>query len=179
MPTNPYEDDRADEQMLQAVDELAERTAEADRLRTELADAQVRYDTLLRQAADLQNYKRRNEADRPRLRDEGKADAVRALVVTLDDLVRALEAAQTVEGAAAVALREGVEAVRKNFEAALKTLGVEPIEAVGHPFDPHVHEALLKQPAEDAAPDTVVGELRRGYRIGDRVVRTSQVIVSA
>lgn len=175
----------AELQMMQTVDELAERTLEADEMRTRvdeltaaLAAEQARGEQLLRAVADAQNRVRRVEGDRPRQQAEARASTLRPLFSVLDDLYRALAAAES--DASAGALREGVEGVVRNFEGALQTLGVEAIEAMGQPFDPHLHEALLNQPAPaDTPPGTVVAEFRRGYRLGDLVLRHSQVAVSA
>ena len=76
--------------------------------------------------------------------------------------------------------RQGLEGVLANAEAALLKLGVEAIAAVGQPFDAHLHEALTQLPAPGGeASGTVLQEYRRGYRLGDRVLRHSQVVVAA
>lgn len=181
------DDASADAQMMQTVDELAERTVEADEMRARvdeltaaLADEQARNEQLLRAAADAQNRVRRAETDRPRVQAEARASTLRPLLSVLDDLYRALSAAGVATDASALALREGVEGVVRNFEGALQTLGVEPIPAVGQPFDPYLHEALMNQPAPAGTPPgTVVAEFRRGYRAGDQVLRHSQVAVAA
>lgn len=181
------DDASADAQMMQTVDELAERTVEADEMRARvdeltaaLADEQARNEQLLRAAADAQNRVRRAETDRPRVQAEARASTLRPLLAVLDDLYRALSAAGVATDASALALREGVEGVVRNFEGALQTLGVEPIPAVGQPFDPYLHEALMNQPAPAGTPPgTVVAEFRRGYRAGDQVLRHSQVAVAA
>lgn len=172
-----------EQQVLQALDELSEKTAEVEALRRDLdaarEDARGKQEQVLRLAADLQNVRRRFDEDRRRLGAEGKAEAVRAFLVVLDDLGRAVDAAKGATDPVALNLRNGVEAVLRNAENVLSNLGVEPIEAVGAEFHEDDHEALLKQPAEGATSGTVVGELRRGYRMGDRVLRHSQVIVAA
>ena len=186
-PTPSADDASADAQMMQTVDELAERTVEADAMRARvdelaaaLADEQAKSEQLLRAAADAQNRVRRADADRPRVQAEVRASTLRPVLAVLDDLYRALAAAATATDPAAVALRDGVEAVVRNFEGALQTLGAAPIVALGQPFDPHLHEALMNQPAPaGTAPGTVVAEFRRGYRLGDQVLRHSQVAVAA
>jgi molecular chaperone GrpE len=131
---------------------------------------------LLRVAADFQNYKRRIETERPRWRAEGKAEGIRPILNVLDDLQRALDA---MGEDAPEAIRTGIEGVVRNFENALKTIGVVPIEAVGEPFNTHLHEAIAHPPAtDDQVPGTVVAEARRGYRMGDQVLRHSQVVVA-
>ena len=102
-----------------------------------------------------------------------------------DDFRRSLDASEQVEqqetpGPAYKALKEGVDLVYQNFVEALKKLGVEYIEAVGQPFDEHLHEAMMQMPAPDGtAPGIVLQEIQRGYRLGNRVLRHSKVIVAA
>jgi molecular chaperone GrpE len=104
-----------------------------------------------------------------------------------DDLRRSLEAAAAAAEEAPEAtaeplfdaLRDGVELVYRKFGDALGALGVEEIPGVGQPFDEAVHEAVMQQPATDEAPSgTVIAELQRGYRMGDRVLRHARVVVA-
>jgi molecular chaperone GrpE len=99
---------------------------------------------------------------------------VRELLPILDDLERALEAAERHEEAQLV---DGVDLVQKSLRAALAKEGLTEIDTSG-PFDPHVHEALLTQPAQDADPGSVLDVVQRGYRLGDKVVRPARVIVA-
>lgn len=154
---------------------------EADRLREENQQLQ---DKLLRQAAEYQNYRRRSETDRTAAVRRGREDVLLPMLDVFDDLRRSLDAAsRAAEGDAESgpvdALAEGVELVYRKFEAALQKLGVEPIEAVGRPFDEGEHEAILQQPApEGEASGTVLAEVQPGYRVGDRVLRHARVIVA-
>ena len=99
---------------------------------------------------------------------------VRELLPILDDLERALEAAERHEEAALV---EGVQLVQQSLRTALAKEGLAEIETEGG-FDPHVHEALLTRPAEGAEAGSVLEVVQRGYRVGDRVVRPAKVIVA-
>jgi molecular chaperone GrpE len=92
----------------------------------------------------------------------------------LDDLERALEAAELHEEAK---LEEGVALVHRALVETLRRHGLEQIETDGA-FDPHVHEALLAQPAEDVEPGAVAQVLQKGYRLGDRVLRPARVVVA-
>ena len=177
--TDPLEDARAEAQMLQAVDELAEKTAEVERLAAELEALRAEQaDQRLRAQAELQNVQARHRRDAPRLREDGKADALAPLFGVVDDLSRALEHARSTDAAEAIVA--GLEGVLANAEAALAKLGVEAIPVVGEPFDTHLHEALTQLPAPDGeASGTVLQEFRRGYRLGERVLRHSQVVVAA
>ena len=149
-----------------------------DALRAEVADLQAK---LLRQAAEYQNYRRRSEGDRTEAVRAGRRDVLLPMLDVYDDLRRSLEAAQQAaqQGGAADALLQGVELVTQKFEDALARVGVEPIEAVGQPFSEDEHEAMMQQPAGDAAESgTVLAEIQPGYRLGDRVLRHARVIVA-
>ena len=143
-----------------------------------LAAAEAQRDEYLadlqRLAADFDNYRKRA------LRDQ-QAFAVRAterllgkLLPVLDDLERALDAAEHHEEAKVI---EGVEMTRSALANALTSEGVEEIVAEGI-FDPHVHEALLAQPAEGVEPGSIIQVVQRGYRLGDAVLRPARVIVA-
>jgi molecular chaperone GrpE len=99
---------------------------------------------------------------------------VKELLPVLDDLERALVAADEHEEAK---LEEGVRLVHRSLADALRKEGLEEIGAEGA-FDPHVHEALLSQPSEEA-DGTVIEVLQKGYRLGDRVLRPARVVVAA
>jgi molecular chaperone GrpE len=92
----------------------------------------------------------------------------------LDSLERALAAGSTDRD-----FYDGVAATHRLFLAALREAGAEPIEGVGQPFDPNLHEAVAAVPADDeVAPGTVVREVRRGWRLGDELLRPAQVVVA-
>ena len=129
----------------------------------------------LRLAADFENFRRRKAqelADRARYASE---DAARVMLPVLDNLRRAVDHADTADPAD---LLNGLHLVVREFEAALATIGVTPIDAVGTPFDPAVHEALGGEEADDVEVDTVAEELQRGYRLHDRVLRPALVRVA-
>ena len=124
--------------------------------------------------ADFENFRKRAIRDQERLVAHAHERLVRELLPVLDDLERALEAAERHEEAQLV---EGVKLVEQSLRAALAKEGLEEIATDG-PFDPHVHEALLTQPADGADSGSVVEVVQRGYRLGDRVVRPARVIVA-
>lgn len=158
---------------------------------------------LQRVQADFENYRKRAARDQERLVAHAHERLVRELLPVLDDLGRALEAAERHEEAAKPPVREsgpvegvrgnrevppaesetlrslldGVKLVERSLRAALEKEGLVEIETNGA-FDPHVHEAVLAQPREDAEPGAVVDVLQRGYRLGDKVVRPARVIVA-
>jgi len=125
--------------------------------------------------ADFDNYRKRAAREQERLVARAHERLVQELLPILDDLERTLEAAARHEEAALV---DGVKLVEQSLRKALRKEGLVEIETDG-PFDPHVHEALLTQEQEGAAPGSVLQVVQRGYRLGDRVVRPAKVIVAA
>ncbi len=154
----------------------------AQRLAEELEQTR---EQLLRHVAEFQNYRRRVDRERATLLQRGRTEVIEPMLNVLDDFRRSLEASAQVEqqdepGPAYQALKEGVELVYRNLSDVLTKLGVEYIEAVGKPFDEHEHEAMMQLPApEGTEPGTVLEELQRGYRLGDRILRHARVVVAA
>lgn len=150
-------------------------------LRSELEETR---DKLLRQAAEFQNFRKRTAQERETLVEVGKTVVLERMLEVLDDFERSVNAAVELEaqedaGAPYQALKQGVELVYRKFVDELSRLGVEPVEAVGQPFDEHLHDAMLQQPApEGTAPGTVLAEIQKGYRVGNRILRHSKVIVA-
>jgi len=163
----------------------AEVSTESPSIEEELRSVQ---DRLLRQAAEFQNFRRRVEQERKNDLKFGQSLVLREMLDVYDDLRRSLEAAAEAAGkqgggpesASGNGLKEGVELVYRKFTDTLQRFGVEPIEAVGAAFDEREHEAMMQQPApKGTPPGTVLGEIQKGYRMGDRVLRHSKVVVSA
>jgi molecular chaperone GrpE len=131
-------------------------------------------DRLLRLAADFENYKKRAARERQEYVQLANERLIAELIPILDDLERALAAAEEHQEAQ---LEEGVELVHRSLAALLARHGVRPIETDGK-FDPHVHEALLSQPSE-AEEGSVIDVVQKGYKLGERVVRPARVVVAA
>ena len=145
-----------------------------DRLRALEAERDEYLNDLQRVAAEFENYRKRAVREQADFATRATERLVKELLPVLDDLERALEAAAAHEEAK---LEEGVQLVQRALAGSLKREGLVEIAADG-PFDPHVHEALLSRPAEDAEPGTVLEVLQKGYRLGDRVLRPARVIVA-
>ena len=145
-----------------------------ERLAALEAERDERVNDLKRVAADFENYRKRVARDQESLVARAHERLVRELLPVLDDLERALAAAEEHEEAK---LEEGVRLVHRSLEEALKREGLAEIETNGQ-FDPHVHEALLSQPS-DAEEGSVLEVLQKGYRLGDHVIRPARVIVAA
>jgi len=129
---------------------------------------------LKRVAAEFENYRKRVARDQESLVARAHERLVKELLPVLDDLERALAAAEEHEEAK---LEEGVRLVHRELAAALQREGLAEIDTDGQ-FDPHVHEALLSQPS-DAEEGSVIEVVQKGYTLGDRVVRPARVVVAA
>jgi molecular chaperone GrpE len=141
------------------------------------AEAEKYRDQLLRKAAEFENYKRRSEADWQNLQRYANERVLLAFLPILDDFTRSLKSGaeqKSFEG-----FYRGVEMIAEKFLQTLKAQGIEPLEAVGKPFSVDEHDALLQVPRAGVPPRTVIEEVEKGYRLGDRVLRHAKVIVSA
>jgi molecular chaperone GrpE len=154
--------------------------SEADLLRGRLQATEQQRDeylNLVKQTrAEFENYQKRAARDLATERRFAQTPLAGDLLPALDNLERALTAAEQAgkEGA----LVKGVAMVRNQILDVLRRHGVTPIEALNKPFDPHLHQAVLQQPREDVPPQTVVQVLEPGYTIHDRVLRPARVAVS-
>jgi molecular chaperone GrpE len=151
----------------------AEQTLE-EQLAALEAERDEHLNDLTRVAADFENYRKRVARDQESLVARAHERLVKELLPVLDDLERALAAAEEHQEAQ---LEEGVRLVQRELEAALQREGLAEIETNGR-FDPHVHEALLSQPSE-LDEGSILEVVQKGYRLGDRVVRPARVVVAA
>ena len=158
-------DDRAN---AQAEPTLEEQVAALE------AERDEHLNDLKRVAAEFENYRKRVLRDQESLVARAHERLVKELLPVLDDLERALAAAEEHEEAK---LEEGVRLVHRELAAALQREGLAEIDTDGQ-FDPHVHEALLSQPS-DAEEGSVIEVVQKGYTLGDRVVRPARVVVAA
>jgi molecular chaperone GrpE len=157
----------------QATPEERIATLEADR-----ADIK---DRMLRIAAEFENWKKRARKDQT----DGEARVREAILKDMLDVVDNLERATSAYGQGGngqvdgAAILKGVNLVLRLFQSKLERYGVKPVEALGQPFDPRVHEAISQVPAQgDIQPGAVAAELQKGYRIGDRLLRPAAVAVA-
>jgi molecular chaperone GrpE len=159
--------------------ELIASRAELKRLQAALAEAQ---EAVARRQADFENYRKRIERERGEAHNRVVAEAARKLLPVVDNLARALDAERSVEASESKEFKHflhGVELIGKQLNEVLESFGVQPIAAVGERFDPHIHEAVVTEASDEYEPDTVIEELARGYRIGDRLLRPAMVKVAA
>jgi molecular chaperone GrpE len=135
------------------------------------------YDRLLRKTAEFDNYRKRIERERREQTEQGIADLLLELLLVVDDFDRAVSA-DTGTDASSLAYRKGVELIHSKLNDVLRRYGVRPIDAVGADFDPNLHQAVVQEESADHREGEVIGELRRGYLIGDRLLRPAMVKVA-
>jgi molecular chaperone GrpE len=164
-PADAPADEAADEQSAANADLLAELTEEKNALQ----------DRLLRLAAEFDNYRKRVERDRRDQADAAVASAVEDLLPIVDNLERALEAPA---GEDTDSYRQGVELIHRQMLDLLRRRGVTPIESVGADFDPQVHQAVAHEASPEHREGEVMEEFRRGYKLGDRLLRPAMVKVA-
>jgi molecular chaperone GrpE len=138
------------------------------------------HDRLLRVTAEFDNYRKRTDKERREWSEAAAADVLRDVLPVVDDLDRALSVPVD-DGPGADAIRryrDGLDLIRRQVVEMLRRRGVEPIEAVGHDFDPEWHEAILRESADGYRDGEITAEVRRGYRIGQRLLRPAMVKVA-
>jgi molecular chaperone GrpE len=132
-------------------------------------------DRLLRKSAEFDNFRKRVDRERRDFADWAAAELVTDVLSVVDDFERALAVEAPPE---AQAYRSGVELIHRQLMDLLKKRGVTTIETVGQTFDPHLHQAVAYDESPGAADGEVIGELRRGYRLGERLLRPALVRVA-
>jgi molecular chaperone GrpE len=145
-------------------------TSELQRQRDDL------YERLLRKTAEFDNYRKRIERERQQVTEAAAADVLEELLPLVDDLDRAL--ATEAQGASAEVYRRGVELIHRQLLEILRKRGVQAIDALGADFDPHYHQAVAHDAVEGHRDNEVIEEFRRGYMLGDRLLRPSMVKVA-
>jgi molecular chaperone GrpE len=131
-------------------------------------------DRLLRQAAEFDNYRKRIDRERRDLSEFAAADILQDLLPIVDDFERALK----VEAPGSEPYRQGLEIIHRALLEMLRKRGVITVDSVGADFDPHVHQAVSYEEAPDKRDGEVIAEFRRGYRLGDRLLRPAMVKVA-
>jgi len=160
---------------------LAELIATRSELKRLESERQDLVDKLSRRQADFENYRKRTERERSETYHRMVGDVVSKLLPVMDNMRRALEAESLLENTESKEFSHflhGVELIYKQLNDVLEELGVQPVAAIGQPFDPHLHEAVATERSDDYEPDTVIQELLRGYLLGGRLLRPAMVKVS-
>jgi len=156
-----------------AQEPAPESPAQGEDLATQVAELNER---MLRQAAELDNYKKRTEREKADFFKRANEGLVKDLLPVLDNLDRALES--TAESPTAGNLAQGVEMVRDELLKTLERHGLEPLEALGQPFDPELHEAMMQQENPEVEDNTVLAVAQKGYLFQGRLLRPAMVVVS-
>jgi molecular chaperone GrpE len=133
-------------------------------------------DLLLRKSAEFDNYRKRVDRERQAVGDAAAASMIEEILPLLDDLDRALKVEPGND--AGESYRRGVELIHRQLDDILRKRGVRVIEALGAEFDPHFHQAVAYDAAEGRREGEVIEEFRRGYMLGDRLLRPSMVKVA-
>ncbi|MDH6365791.1 molecular chaperone GrpE [Enterococcus sp. PF1-24] len=176
MKKDKKQDEVNEEIQEEAVESAAEEVilSEEDTLKAELSEME---DKFLRARAEIANMSSRNRNERETLQKYRSQDLGKKILPALDNLERAL--AIEVSDEQGASLKKGIEMVQESLLFALKEEGIEEIPAKGEAFDPNLHQAVQTVPATDELPaDTIVEELQKGYKLHDRVLRASMVIVA-
>ena len=143
-------------------------------------ELQKKYDTLnqqyIRLAADFDNYRKRQEHEREELLKFGTENALKKMIEVLDNFERGQKALENVDDCEKV--KESFNLVHKQVIDALTKLGLEPIETEGKEFDPNFHDAVMQTPTSDKPEHTIINELQKGYKMGDKVLRPALVNVA-
>ncbi len=130
----------------------------------------------IRLAADFDNFRKRQEQERENLLKYGAENTVKKLIEVLDNFDRGMKAIETVEDCDKV--KECYSLAYKNFNEVLTKIGLEAIKAEGEEFDPNLHEAVMQTPTNELPEHTIIAELQKGYKLGDKVLRPALVNVA-
>lgn len=149
-----------------------------DELKQLAGKASEHYDRLLRTTADFENFRKRAAREKQEAIRYANETLLTRLLPVLDSFDMALSAARQTQGDAPQSLQAGVEMVLQQLKAALKEGGVEEVDAMGQPFDPNFHEAIGQRDEADVPEGQVVQQLRKGYKLRERLLRPASVIVA-
>lgn len=194
---NPFSSDKNEENLKEEVkideEKIADENAETENEETlensesteeakkeEVNPLQEKYDTLnnqyIRLAADFDNYRKRQEQEKEALLKYGAESTLKKMIEVLDNFERGLKAIETVEDCEKV--KECYNLAYKNFKDVLTKAGLEAIKAEGETFDPNFHEAVMQTPSAEHPEHTIIAELQKGYKLGDKVLRPTLVNVA-
>lgn len=151
---------------------------EIEQLRVQAAKAKDLQDMLLRTAAELENYKKRVAREKQEAAKYANEPILHKLIPVLDNFEMAFAATGGNQNASVQSLQTGVNMILSQLKNVLAESGLEPIDAVGQKFDPNIHEALSQQETSDVPEGQVVQQLRKGYKLRDRLLRPAAVVVS-
>lgn len=151
-------------------------SGEINKLKLEL---ETYKDTLLRKAAEFENYKKRTEGEISSYIKYASEHLIKALIPVYDDFSRSLDSVEKGETKDIETLKKGMELIFSKFESVLKNEGLKEMEVTGKEFDVNLCDALLQVPKADVKPNTVIDVVEKGYFLKDKVIKHAKVLVSA
>ncbi|XP_027350851.1 uncharacterized protein LOC113861937 [Abrus precatorius] len=164
------------ESSLQSIEE--EKTDLEGKIASLSEELSIEKDRILRISADFDNFRKRTERDRLSLVTNAQGEVVESLLPVVDNFERA-KAQIKVETEAEEKINNSYQSIYKQFIEILTSLGVEPVDTVGRPFDPLLHEAIMREDSTEFEDGIIIQEFRKGFKLGDRLLRPSMVKVSA
>ncbi len=159
-----------------AADELT--PPQIEELQARAAKAEENWERLLRTTADFENFKKRAARERTEAAQSASVALLQKLIPILDNFEMALTAAQTAQGEKLASLQAGVAMIHQQFKNVLLETGLEEVDAAGQPFDPAFHEAVSEQESSDVPEGHVLQQLRKGYKLKERLLRPATVVVA-
>lgn len=147
-------------------------------LKNRAAKADENWDRLLRTTADFDNFKKRAAREKSEAVQYANHSLIQKLLPILDNFEMALAAAQNAPAGHLASFQSGVVMIQQQLKAALAETGLEEIDATGKPFDPNFHEAVSQQESSETPEDHVLQQLRKGYKLKDRLLRPATVVVA-
>jgi molecular chaperone GrpE len=166
------------EEHLVPVDPSTITSEQLEELKARAAKCDEHWDRLLRTTADFDNFKKRAAREKQEAIRFANETLMEKLLPVLDHFDMALAAAQNAPDKTVQSLQEGVAMIHQQFKSVLAESGLEEIDATGRPFDPNLHEAVSQIESSDVPEGSVVQQLRKGYKLRDRLVRPASVIVA-
>lgn len=170
---NPFACDKSDECEKLEEDNVVASVNEVEQLKEELEKVNNQY---IRLAADFDNYRKRQMQERESLLKYGAEEALKKMIEALDNIDRAKASVENVEDVNTV--KDSYNIVFKQIYDVLGKMGLEVIETQGKEFDPNYHEAVMQTPTSEYPENTIIAELQKGYKLGDKVLRASLVNVA-
>ena len=168
------EETSIEEENIEEAKELSPLEQLEEQIRLKDEELANQKDTFLREKAELENLKKRLIKEKEDFVQFANERLLKELIQIEDNLERALEVPNTT----LESLKEGVEMIQKQFTAFLKNQKAEPIEALGKPFDPNLHEVLNQQESEEHEENTVIQEYSKGYTLNGRILRSAKVVIA-
>jgi molecular chaperone GrpE len=178
--SNPAQGDSTQQQNIQPDSEQTPDSAKSleEKLEAATREAQENYDRLLRVSAEFENFKKRSAREMDELRKFSNQALVKDLLPIIDSLELALKSSEESGQDVDSKLREGVDLTRKEILKIFEKYNVKQIEALGEPFDPNYHEAVMREESDRYGENTVISELQKGYLMHDRLIRPTMVVVA-